>query len=177
MRIKNLLLGCLFVMMIYACKSKNKMQTPPIEEETTSTAATPSFYWEAIEVTVESDQFESSADYTTYKLDEATFKASLKNKLVEIPDLKGNFNVFEVKPSGTMNQELADKFPDIRSYSGVQQDNKLCQCRISSNKNKIDIAVLCNDVTYYIKHFSNNDENIYVLYDKMSLKNTREIHD
>lgn len=166
----TILLSC-FLLTIFSCKSKNKIQSQTIEEAPTST-----IYWNVLDAKLENTQFESHKDYVTYHLDESAFMLALNNNEVDIPDLDRNLNTFEVAPNSTMSTELAERYPELLTYSGVQQNNKLCQVRITTKSNNIDITVLCNDKTYYVKQFKNQNQSIYVLYDKQSLKHTRDIH-
>lgn len=166
MKIKWVIFFCCFLVIIFSCKSKSKIQS--------NTDNTSSNYWKIIDVKLENTQFESPEDYDTYHLEEALFMLALKNNEVAIPDLNKNLNTFEVTPNSTMSPELAERFPELLTYSGVQQNNKLCQVRITTKNNNIDIAVLCNDKTYYIKQIKNQNQSIYVLYDKQSIKNKLE---
>ena len=173
MRIKFIILFSFILWFFTACKSKKEIQTPEVD----SSKEKVSMYWKQIDMQLSNSQFESHDDYITYELDETTFQAALKNKLVEIPDLNGAYNSFKVSTNTTISPELAERFPELLTYTGVQQNNKACQARITTHNEKIDITVLCNDKTYYIKNFQNQTQSIYVLYDKQSLTNTQEIHD
>lgn len=174
MKINYTILLSFILLTFFSCKSK-KIQNSnhTVAEETAAT----SFYWEQIDKTLDTDQFVSHNAYTCYKLDEKLFRSELNLGVVNIPDTDGVINTFEVNTNETMSQDLAERYPELLTYSGVQQNNKLCQVRITTKENKIDITVLCNDKTYYIKHFENENQSIYVLYDKQSLKHTRDIHD
>lgn len=156
---KNNLLYIILLLFALSCKSKSVLNTENYSEN----------YWKFEDVTIDSLQTKISA-YIVLRLDEALFFNDLKNDKVVLPDLQGNFNTFKIEKTGVMSPELAEKFPEIQTYKGVQVNNALCQARISFNNKKPDIAVMCNDVTYYIKKLNNQKQ--YILYDKQALQNT-----
>lgn len=105
--------------------------------------------------------------YTTYTLNTAVFKKQLFMGEIELPAFDGSIAAYKVKDSGTMSPELQAKFPNIKSYSGYDVKNKLCQSRVDQKEDKFKIVVLCNDKTFYIQDLY--DLGLYFIYNKKDL--------
>jgi hypothetical protein len=147
---KYFLIFSFFVIASSACNNSKNV---------TSTKTNP--YWK--QVTSEETPYKYSA-FVIFRLDEKAFLEALENGTVTLPDDLGNLNYFTIEESNTMSAELAEKFPDIKSYKGTQIDNSLCKPRIEKSKTKIKISVLCNDKTYFID--KDKDLGFYILYNK-----------
>lgn len=142
-----------FIIAILACNnSKN------------ATSSTPVSYWEQLN----NDNIPTKYNtYPVFKLNEDLFLKALENGSVIIPDDLGNLNSFTIEESKTMSAELAEKFPNIKSYKGKQIDNSLCRPRVETNKTKIKISVLCNDKTYFID--KDKELGLFIVYNKQNV--------
>ena len=70
--------------------------------------------------------------YLYYSLDKKAFNASLHNrtsrsvsdkKIVQIPNADGKIESFEVTKTKILSDKLAQKYPEIETYSGVSVSN------------------------------------------------------
>lgn len=118
-------------------------------------------YWKALSKETIPEKYNA---YQVYQLNEEKFINALKNGSVTLPDDLGNLNHFNIVESNTMSPELAEKFPNIKSYKGEQEDNSLCKSRIEKNNSKLKISVFCNDKTYFID--KDKELDIYIVYNK-----------
>jgi hypothetical protein len=105
--------------------------------------------------------------YNSYTLNTEVFKQELLAGEIELPSLDGKVNSYKVKDSGTMSEALQAKFASIRSYSGYDVRNSLCQLRVDQKEDIFKIVVLCNDKTFYIQGLY--DLGLYFIYDKKDL--------
>jgi hypothetical protein len=128
-------------------------------------------YWNSVEYTLENASV-SPQEYLTYKLNEQAFFNQLFKDTVILPDTYGAFNVFFVEEIQVLSAPLAEKFPEIKTFTGYRVDNTLCQCKIALKNLEADITVLCNDRTYFIKKIKEISGNIYVVFDKSASTNT-----
>ncbi len=146
---KYFLLIAIVAIVAFSCNTPKK----------TTTAQTA--YWKLLK---SADIPENYTAFKVYSLNESAFLKDLESGTISLPDDLGNINTFSIEESSTMSPELAAKFPDLKSYKGVQTNNELCKPRIEKNKTKIKISVLCNDKTYFID--KDNSKNIYIVYNK-----------
>lgn len=126
-----------------------------------STTKSKSNYWKQL---AKEDIPEKFNKFQVFNLNELEFRAALVKNTVSIPNNLGEINFFKVEDSGTMSEELAAKFPNIKSYKGQQTDNSLCDIRIDTKKDKIKIVVFCNEKTYYID--KDKESGLYIVYNK-----------
>ena len=118
-------------------------------------------YWKKVD---DSKIPENYTKYQVFSLNEKAFLTALENGKIMLPDDNGNFNSFIVEESSTMSPELAAKFPEIKAYKGIQENNELCKTRIEKNKTKFKISVFCNDKTYFID--KDKSTNLFIVYNK-----------
>ena len=128
-------------------------------------------YWQKVDFKIEGEN-NFNGNYLTYKLNEKLFFEQFAKDSVLLPDLQGNLNLFSVQENQTISPELAAKFPELKTYQGVQKNNTLCQSRITFQNFQPDITVLCNNQTYYIKKVTQDKTSFYVVFDKKDTKNT-----
>jgi len=107
--------------------------------------------------------------YTCYTLNKKAFDKQLIAGKINLPLADNTFAYFQVENSQTMSEALQDKFPQLKSYKGVQENNTLCKCRVDQNNLDFTITIFCNDATYYISDLYKN--NNYFFYNKKDLPN------
>lgn len=124
-------------------------------------------------VTWEKANFKPSKDlilphgYSTYLLNTSSFIEHLNAGEVQLPMPNGEFTLHTVEDSQTMSEELQAKFPNIRSFKGVDQQNNLCQSRVDQKDTTFKIVIYCNDATIYIQDL--HDLGLYFVYYKKDL--------
>lgn len=113
-----------------------------------------------------------------YKLDEVTLRKSLAplsdkvSKLprveIVVPNTQGVLERFSVCESSNFNPDLQEKFPDIRSYSGVGISDKKATLYLSISPLGIQTMVLrAEEGSEFIEPYA-KENNVYVLFDSKS---------
>ena len=105
--------------------------------------------------------------YATYALNKEQFSEQLVTGKIQLPQADNSLAYFQVENSLTMSEALQEKFPQLKSFKGVQLNNTLCQCRIDQNELDFKITILCNDASFYINDLYENG--IYFFYNKQDL--------
>lgn len=146
----------ILLLLLFGCNSHKKTQS---QNEVTET------YWEQISFTPSQPESYPKT-YFSFTLNPTAFKEALQSNLVFLPNLEGTLKEHNVTENNVMSPELAAKFPNIKSYEGSEIGNNLCKNRINVKDEKIDIAVFCNDVTYFIKPIVEKEKIIYIVYNK-----------
>ncbi len=83
--------------------------------------------------------------------------------LVDLPFTFGKFRTYRLENSSLFSPELANKFPDIRSYSGYQKDNKTVTLRMDVNPSGLFAMITSPSETIYIRPIEND---YYICYKK-----------
>ncbi|MFD2100591.1 reprolysin-like metallopeptidase [Flagellimonas iocasae] len=97
------------------------------------------------------------------------FSVSKKgNHIVYLPDSEGKVIPFSLKETPVLHPDLAKKYPQIKSFTGLSLDGKF-KIKLSSSQNGIESMVvdLETQKTAFLEPAS-TDENSYVLYKKSS---------
>ncbi|MGB3150112.1 MAG: reprolysin-like metallopeptidase, partial [Maribacter sp.] len=88
-----------------------------------------------------------------FTLDEGLFKEGLEKlsthknarKIVYFPNEKGNLTAFEVKEAPIFSEELAKKYPHIKSYKGIGIQNRAERIRFSVSPKGIQSMITAPD--------------------------------
>ena len=119
--------------------------------------------------------------YELYSLDFNALKNQLANApldvsrvtsnvIVTFPNSEGDLINFRIYEAPVMEQGLSDKFPDIKSYSGVGIDDPSVSIRFSTTLFGLHVMSLSgNDGTYYIDTFT-KDLNNYIVYNRKNIQ-------
>src|SRR6056297_819441 len=92
--------------------------------------------------------------------------ARMKGKIVYLPNAEGNIVPFNLKETSVLSPDLAKKYPNIKSYSGVSSDGKYKVKLSSSHKGLQTMIVnLQNHKTSFMEPVLNKADT-YVLYGK-----------
>ncbi|MDF0717615.1 zinc-dependent metalloprotease family protein [Muricauda sp. 334s03] len=107
-------------------------------------------------------------------LDKAGFSKEMKSfstskgnqRIVYLPNSEGVIVPFNLKETPVLHSDLAKKYPNIKSYTGVSSDGKY-KVRLSSSHKGLQTMIvdLQNNKTAFMEPVSNKP-NAYVLYDK-----------
>ncbi|UGS23827.1 zinc-dependent metalloprotease [Flavobacterium channae] len=95
------------------------------------------------------------------------------NTIVEFPNSKGELSKFRVYESPIMEKGLADRYPDIKSYSAIGIDNPTVRLRFSVTLFGLHVMSTSGDEgTYYIDTYT-KDLNNYIVYNRKDLSTVR----
>ncbi|WNH14188.1 reprolysin-like metallopeptidase [Thalassobellus suaedae] len=149
--------------------------------------------WEKIENTKDSKKISAlnlnKDKMLLFKLDMLSLKQRLssvslrskKNKkttsLISIPGKNGGFETFKIYEASVFSPELAAKYPNIKSYVGVNPNNTGARLRMSVSPNGVQTMITyADEPTVFMQPVSKNS-NQYILYskqDKNKIANTFE---
>lgn len=95
------------------------------------------------------------------------------NVVVDFPNSKGELSKFRIYEAPIMEKGLADRYPDIKSYSAIGIDNPAVKLRFSVTIFGLHVMSLSGDEgTYYIDTYT-KDLNNYIVYNKKNLQSVR----
>jgi len=110
--------------------------------------------------------------YSVYTINNEQMQAffkSLKSAgqgLMNLPVPGHGCQPFQVKNSGTMSAELAEKFPEMISLKGTAQQNTGGYARVDYDGKKLKVEITWDNETYYIQPWEEEGQLWYVLSDK-----------
>ncbi len=117
--------------------------------------------------------------YKVLKLDVASIKSFLNrtplefttaaksaNTVLELPMPDGTFEEFVIAESPMMEAELAQKFPEIKTYSGYSLKNPAATVRLDFTPRGFHAMVLSPEGTFFIDPYSIATVEYYISYDK-----------
>ncbi|MDN5203880.1 hypothetical protein QQ008_20985 [Fulvivirgaceae bacterium BMA10] len=103
--------------------------------------------------------------------DEVRFERSaLEHINFQVPWSDASFHTFVIEKSDAMAPELANNFPDIRSYSGEKQNNESIKVRIDKNPKGLYIMATSPTQTIYVRPLD-TESDLYICYDKKDAAN------
>lgn len=95
-----------------------------------------------------------------------TSSAKTSNFLITIPYPDGSFKTFSVFYSPMMEKPLADKYPQIRTYTGRGIEDKTAMIKISTTPVGFHAMVLSHDGAVFVDPYTRNNTTDYVVYYK-----------
>jgi hypothetical protein len=118
--------------------------------------------------------------YKVYKLDEATLRIHFQNlpanadyaEIVSLPMPDGSTRDFRVWEESMMPQDLANQFPDIKTYSAVAVDDPGVTAKFDFTLYGFHAMVYDGEHTAYIDPYDNYNDGFYVAYYKNDLDRT-----
>ncbi len=84
--------------------------------------------------------------------------------VIALPAPDGSFQRFAVVDSPVMEQGLADKHPQLRTYSGRGLDDRSASLRMSMTPLGLQVSVRSKAGAWYIDPYYQNDTSLYVSY-------------
>lgn len=118
----------------------------------------------------------------TNSLTQKIATVSLKNKtgknksvVIKIPNMNGDFEAFEVFETSVFSPELAAKYPNIKSFTGLSLDGKGSRLRMSTSPDGIQTMVSYTNKPRVFMQQTARGSNQYMLYDshsKLQVSNT-----
>ncbi len=119
-------------------------------------------------------------EYSLMNLDLDGFKNNLNarknqsNKIIKLPNSKGELKRFSFKETSYLAPELAAKFPMIKSYSAQGIDDPTAVAKISLGTDGVHVMILSSkESTVYIDPYYKNKKK-YIIYKKSSLKSDKK---
>jgi uncharacterized protein YcfL len=124
------------------------------------------------------------ATYSVYSLDSASMKtffmAAKQSKedsraeiVVPLPSPIG-CRVFSVFESGTMSDELKQRFPDIVTLKGADKESPLTDIRLEYNGRMMQGQVVRDGETYFIKPVTSGNKFYYLVYSKTDAQQPKQ---
>ncbi len=119
-------------------------------------------------------------NYSSYRLDEQVLRSLLKNvpqreiygakraqQLVDFPNALGTISSYEIVSLNTLSDGLAAKYPNLKTFRGIDIQNPLNTIRIAMNGSGIHTVLFDSQKGIYnLEQLSNTDE--YILYEKQA---------
>ncbi len=116
-----------------------------------------------------------------YKLDKASLKQSIsstslknnKTSIISIPGKDGKLETFKIYESPVFSPDLAAKYPNIKSYTGVAINNSGTRLRMSLSPQGVQtmISYIDNPIVFMQPISKNSDD--YVLYNREAKSNSK----
>ncbi|MEM6721880.1 MAG: reprolysin-like metallopeptidase [Bacteroidota bacterium] len=91
----------------------------------------------------------------------ATFNSNVN---VQLPGIDGRLETFKMYEAPVFAPELAEKFPDIKSYVGYSQENRGAQVRLSVSHKGLQMMISYVDKPTVFMHRAGNNTSQYVVY-------------
>ena len=118
-------------------------------------------------------------EYSTFRLNKITLQTILQSApqeafttgknseiVLTLPMPDGTFEKFAIKDSPIMHDELAAKFPEIKTYLGQGIDNPTATTRFDFTPQGFHAMILSNKGTVYINPYSKGDTENYISFNK-----------
>jgi hypothetical protein len=128
------------------------------------------------------NQFVSTDSYKTFRLNKDTLKEILTSApqeyntvgqtsdiILTLPMPDGSFEKFAIKESPIMEEGLAAKFPEIKTYLGQGIDNPTATTRFDFMPSGFHAMILSDQGTIYINPYSAKDTDNYISFNKANL--------
>ena len=114
------------------------------------------------------------AKYIIYQLHLQQMKAQLANVstdpsetiIISLPTPDGGSMSFKVWETPLMAKGLADKYPEIKNYTGVSLDDPFVTAKINVTTFGFDAMIFAGDDTYFIDPYTRSDDRYYFCYYK-----------
>ncbi|MET0751776.1 MAG: reprolysin-like metallopeptidase [Pyrinomonadaceae bacterium] len=100
----------------------------------------------------------------------------MRQIILSLPMPDGTFGRFRIENSPIMEPALAEKFPEIQTYSGQGIDDPTATVRFDLTPTGFHGMVLTTHGTIYIDPFSKGDTDNYISYHKTDLRNNGKNH-
>jgi hypothetical protein len=120
--------------------------------------------------------------YSTFKVDRAALQAILNSAPMEfsgsskpvlaLPMPDGSYQRFKIEESPVMEQGLADKFPEIKTYRAQGIDDPTASCRFDLLLSGFHAMIISSTGTSYIDPYAKGDTSNYVVHWKGTLRRT-----
>ncbi len=81
-----------------------------------------------------------------------------------LPLPNGKMEAFEVRPSHVLPENLAAKYPDIKTFKGYSLDNSLNNARISISSNAVRATIRTIEGDVYIDPYGNDEKEYHISY-------------
>ena len=112
--------------------------------------------------------YKIDTDNLAKKISQVTSKSKTSktnNTVIKIPNMNGEFEAFEIFETSVFSPELAAKYPNIKSFTGISLDGKGSRLRMSTSPNGIQAMVSYIDKPRVFMQQTSRGSNEYILYD------------
>ena len=106
---------------------------------------------------------------------EKIIQVNESGKIISLPLPNGEFISFKFVESLVMEDELANKYPDIKTYLGQGIDQNTASARFDITPTGFHAIIFTLDGTVYIDPYSSGDNKYYISYYKKTLQPTGEL--
>ena len=143
----------------------------------TFTFANDNSFWHRVNsdnISAKGEQYIYPDKYDVYQLQIDQMKSKLLNVpenhataiVLSLPTPNGKLRSFRVWQTPLMEKSLADKYPNIKNFTGVALDNPLVTAKINLTSFGFDAVIFDGGNTYLIDPYSKEDSRYYVCYYK-----------
>lgn len=118
--------------------------------------------------------YELNTNSFTQKMSRVVTKSEAgksKSTVIKIPNMDGDFEAFEVFETSVFSPELAAKYPNIKSFTGISLDGKGSRLRMSTSPDGIQTMVSYTDKPHVFMQQTSKGSNQYILYDNKAKLN------
>ena len=112
--------------------------------------------------------FINSNNFKTKLLSLSSDRNNAETIMLPMPD--GNMQSFKIWPDNIMAEELASKYPNIKTFSGYASDNKAITAKFDYTEFGFHAMIFDRSGIYFIEPYTNMDEGFYSCYYKKDRK-------
>jgi len=89
---------------------------------------------------------------------------------ITLPMPDGNFRTFQIWQTPMMEAPLAEKYPEIKTFTGYAPDNKYTTVKLDFTYKGFHAKIFDGSKTYFIDPFSDANDGFYICYYKQDYK-------
>lgn len=113
----------------------------------------------------------SSLKQKIVKVTSRNESSKTSSTVIKIPNINGDLEAFEVYETSVFSPELAAKYPNIKSFTGISTDGKGTRLRMSTSPEGLQTMVSYVDKANVFMQQTHRGSNQYILYDNSAKQN------
>ena len=136
-------------------------------------------YWHKVDFSVRRNTTEEAANVQYFTLDKAAFGRALEGSqtgrngtIVEIPNADGELISYEVRPTEVLAENLAKKYPHIKTFEGIAVEHPEHHIRFTWSNYGLD-AIMQQNLQYDFVESENREGTYYRVYHYKDTERTR----
>src|SRR5690606_21662233 len=100
-----------------------------------------------------SELWQTTGNLHSYQIDTLALSNLIKSNdfLMELPLPEGGFELYSFTYTPVFSQQLQNKYPEIRTYTGTLNSNKLVSAKLTICHNSINVYIYNNRQSYIIQ--------------------------